>query len=357
MLAPVARTSRDGSTIVGRSERRRPASIKLDLTGDEIVARPTVLRDIAHPHADALPAPAQVRCYGFEELFAEKLRALVQRCRPRDLYDVVHLFRRRDLRAETELIQEVLAQKCRAKGIEPPTAQTILQSAHRAELASEWENMLGHQLPALPPLEQFWDEVPTVFGWLAGDVPPDELTALGGSDDQDWRPPPTIATWGLGVPLETIRFAGANRLCIQLRYNGSERVIEPYSLRRTRDGNLLLHALRADTGEHRSYRVDRLERVEVTTQAFRPKYVIEFTQLGPITVQPPTTREAGPVRNATGTSRPPRRRRTTGPTYVIACPACGKQFRRSRNNLALRPHKAPGGWPCSGRRGYLSGIR
>ena len=128
---------------------------------------------------------AQVRCYGFEELFAEKLRALVQRCRPRDLYDVVHLFRRRDLRAEPELIGEVLAQKCLAKGIEPPTAQTILQSTHRAELASEWENMLGHQLPALPPLEQFWDEVPTVFGWLAGDVPPDELTALGGDDDQD----------------------------------------------------------------------------------------------------------------------------------------------------------------------------
>jgi len=277
---------------------------------------------------------------------------------------VVHLFRRRDLRAEPELIREVLAQKCLAKGIEPPIAETILQSAHQAELASEWEHMLGHQLPALPPLEQFWDEIPTVFGWLAGNVPPDELTALGGSDEQDWRPPPTIATWGLGVPLETIRFAGANRLCIRLRYGGSERIIEPYSLRRTRDGNLLLHALRAGTGEHRSYRVDRIERVEVTTRAFRPQYVIEFTRLGPIAIQPTTTRVASesptrgsrPARSAAGTGRSQRRRRTAGPTYVIACPACGKQFRRARNNLVLRPHKAPGGWPCSGRRGYLVGI-
>ncbi len=183
--------------------------------------------------------------------------------------------------------------------------------------------------------------------------------------DQDWRPPPTIATWGLGVPLETIRFAGANRLCIRLRYSGSERVIEPYSLRRTRDGNLLLHALRADTGEHRSYRVDRIERIEVTTQAFRPKYVIEFTRLGPITIQPTTTHVAGDARahrsgsarSTVGTHRSPRRQRTLGPVYVIACPVCGKQFRRARNNLVLRPHKAPGGWPCSGRRGYLVGIR
>jgi predicted nucleotidyltransferase component of viral defense system len=30
-------------------------------------------------------------------LFGEKLRALAERCRPRDLYDVVHLHRHPDL--------------------------------------------------------------------------------------------------------------------------------------------------------------------------------------------------------------------------------------------------------------------
>jgi predicted nucleotidyltransferase component of viral defense system len=92
--APRLRARPGGQNFEGRVYYRgplgapQPASIKLDLTGDEIVARPTVLRDIAHPHADTLPAPAQVRCYGFEEVFAEKLRALVQRCRPRDLAGV-----------------------------------------------------------------------------------------------------------------------------------------------------------------------------------------------------------------------------------------------------------------------------
>ncbi len=53
-----------------------PARIKLDLTKDETVVRPPVMRPISHDYPDVLPAPAQVRCYGFEEVFAEKLRAM-----------------------------------------------------------------------------------------------------------------------------------------------------------------------------------------------------------------------------------------------------------------------------------------
>lgn len=38
-------------------------------------------------------------------------------------------------------------------------------------LVTEWGlrgNMLGHQLQALPPFEQFWDELPNIFNWLEG---------------------------------------------------------------------------------------------------------------------------------------------------------------------------------------------
>ena len=52
--------------------------------------------------------------------------------------------------------------------------------------------------------------------------------------------------------LEIIRFSAANHLCVDLEYRGSVRRIEPYSLRRTRDGNIVLHAIRASDGGHRS---------------------------------------------------------------------------------------------------------
>jgi predicted DNA-binding transcriptional regulator YafY len=59
--------------------------------------------------------------------------------------------------------------------------------------------------------------------------------------------------------LEIIRFAAANHLCVDLTYDHSVRRIEPYSLRQTAEGYFVLHAIRSDSGEHRSYRVDRMQ--------------------------------------------------------------------------------------------------
>jgi predicted nucleotidyltransferase component of viral defense system len=50
--------------------------IKIDLTADEIVVLPSVMRPAGHAYSD-LPADGMaVRCYAFEEVFGEKVRAL-----------------------------------------------------------------------------------------------------------------------------------------------------------------------------------------------------------------------------------------------------------------------------------------
>jgi predicted nucleotidyltransferase component of viral defense system len=89
------------------------------------------------------------------ELFAEKIRALAERCRPRDLYDVIQIQRHRDLPAEPTLVIEALQRKCGHAGIDVPTAESIKRSALRPELDQEWSNMLAHQLPHLPPVDAF----------------------------------------------------------------------------------------------------------------------------------------------------------------------------------------------------------
>ena len=127
-----------------------------------------MLRGINHPFPDELPAPGQVRCYSFEEVFAEKIRAMGERSRPRDLYDIVNLYRRTDLRKEAGLIREVLHEKCASKGVPVPTLSAIEQSPHREALVSEWSNMLAHQLQALPPFETYWGELADLFDWLEG---------------------------------------------------------------------------------------------------------------------------------------------------------------------------------------------
>lgn len=61
-------------------------------------------------------------------------------------------------------------------------------------------------------------------------------------------------------------------------------LIEPYSLRRTQEGNTLLYALRHETNEWRAYRVERIQSIEITQTPFIPKYAIELKPAGPISI-------------------------------------------------------------------------
>lgn len=349
--APVVRMRPDGNSAEGRVYYRGPrnapqvASVKLDLTRFETVVQPTVLQPIFHPYPDQLPPPAPVRCYGFEEVFAEKLRAMGERSRPRDLYDIVNLFRRPDFRLHGELVRSVYVQKCESKGVEVFTLASLERSPYRAELETEWANMLGHQLPALPPFQDFWQELPNVYNWLEGKPGPQEppAIAVAESEEAEWRPPPTVWVWGQGIPLEPVRFASANHLCVELGYGGSKRLIEPYGLRRTRDGHLLLYAVKAETGELRAYRVDRIGSVKVTTTPFKARYAVELSSTGAV-VAPPT-------RRGEGVSIPKRATRG-GVVYVIECSYCRKRFKRSTYDTSLRPHKDRNGFDCPGRIGY-----
>lgn len=353
---PLIKMRRGGLTAEGRVYYRGPrnapvaARIKLDLSAEEVLARPPVLRPIAHAYPDELPPPAQVRCYSFEELFAEKIRAMGERSRPRDLYDIVNLFRREDLRLEQGLIRSTLDAKCATKGIDLPTHEGIIASPRRGELESEWANMLGHQLPALPPFEDFWEELEVLFQWLDGEAVEESVETIPGvaGEDSGWSPPPTLATWG-GASLEVVRFAAVNHLLVKLEYGGSSRLIEPYSLRRSRAGALLLYAVRAESREIRCYRVDRIQSVRATTEPFRPVYAIEFGSSGSLSA-PLVRRRQGAARLGPRRSSRPSH---AGPRYVVRCNTCGKDFRRQTRYTTIRPHKSPDGWPCPGRTGHF----
>jgi len=252
--------------------------IKLDLTDDERIVLDPIWREVHHPYSDRPGDGIQAFCYRYEELFAEKIRALAERMRPRDLYDVIHLYRHDAAGCDRELVLQRLGEKCNFKGISVPDADSLANSPERAELESEWENMLVHQLPVVPPLAHFFGELPRVFSWLVGILAREILPAIpaGADEDASWRPPAMASSWGTVVPLETIRFAAANHLCVDLSYQGTHRLIEPYSLHRTRDGNIMLHAIRHDSGDHRSYRVDRIEGVSATRTSFMPRYSVEL---------------------------------------------------------------------------------
>jgi len=282
---PAIRLRPDGRSAEGRVYYRGPretpgeARVKLDLTYDETIIEPTVRREIAHAYDDTLPGDGAVRCYSFAEVFAEKLRALGQRTRPRDLYDVVNLYRRADLRENRDLVMSILRRKCAYKDVPMPTLAAVAAPEKAADLRADWDAMLAHQLPVLPPVDEFIDALGSVFAWLDGEEPIllDSVPAGREQIEAAWVAPPTITRWPGGAPLEQIRFAGANHLLVELHYQGSVRLIEPYALRRSRAGDLLVYAIKAQTGEVRAYRVDRLEGVRITDTPFAPRYAIELS--------------------------------------------------------------------------------
>ena len=313
--------------------------IKLDLIADERVVLPPAHAKIFHPYSDTPEDGIEVLAYDYTEAFAEKFRALAERARPRDLYDVVHLYRNTEARPEPQHFMEVLRAKCEFKGIGIPRMADL--EPYRAELEAGWIHMLEHQLPALPP-------------WLRGIVTQPLAAMSVGAGAPLIRERVVGLSKGNRIQslVEMIRFAAANHLLVEIDYcdkqgNRSVRAIEAYSLRRSRAGDVLLMAVRADNGQPRSYLVDSMLGVKFTPTPFTPRYPIELT---------PTERQSIPrtIRSGAGgtigadrtwrsqvlrTTRSTNFQGTSGPTYVFECTVCGKTFYRKIHDAALNKHK------------------
>ena len=328
--------------------------IKLDLTPDELLVLRPAERTIFHDYRDVPTEGIAVLCYAYEEAFAEKVRALGDRARPRDLYDVINLHRNPEARPQSAVLLDVLEQKCAHRGLSVPTLGEL--ETHRGDLEGSWQSMLGHQLQTLPPVESFWAALPEFFAWLQTGVMPAAPTTYRMAAGETLLRDRTLRLPVSGRAqsyLEIIRFAAANRLCVDLEYQGSVRRIEPYSLRRTRDGNIVLHATRAADGEHRSYRIDRIQGARTTGQSFVPRFAVELSPQGPTVIPPTATRPEssdGPSRRTHASPRRPRQGGwPSGPRHIYECAYCGKRFTRKKRAARLNPHKDKSGYSCPGR--------
>lgn len=142
--------------------------IKLDLTASEKLVLPPEERTIFHSYSDKLPNAPLATCYCYEEMFAEKLRALIERMRPRDLYDVIHLYQKRHMLPVNNNFLETLQKKCDFKQVPLPSLEVIENHPFKDTLPLQWKHMLDHQVTGLEPYDTFWGQLPAVFNWLYG---------------------------------------------------------------------------------------------------------------------------------------------------------------------------------------------
>ena len=127
-----------------------PLKIKMDITNkeNEIIINPLQKKNLIHIYSDKINE--QINVYTLEEMFAEKVRSLFERTRPRDLYDVWYLHKK--ITFDKTLFQK----KCKHKKVEPNIGELVTR---KTNYEKTWKNSLQHQLPELPSATDAFDEV------------------------------------------------------------------------------------------------------------------------------------------------------------------------------------------------------
>ena len=295
-----ARMTFVGPLQLARARRQR---IRFDLTRDELVVDPAELRDVFHGYSDAPDPLPRIRCYSLGEILAEKVRALFERSgRARDVYDVVNVGRNLRTELSPAAIRSLASQKFEFKTLDPPSPGPILARVDADVLASDWENALRHQLPVLPPVGEFLAALREVLEWLLGVEParPVLVPVPGGKDEaavplvRFARPlaarahgrgaPARAGTWPesvYGSRMDRVRYAARNRLLARVTCHEVTRLVEPYSLRMPKTGNLLLYVFEVERGLGpgegvKAFKVAELGDVQVTERSFQPRFLVEL---------------------------------------------------------------------------------
>ena len=130
--------------IMQRRENRTKIKIDITKTENEKILLPVNIKKIIHPYSDNLNTKAKV--YALEEIMAEKIRSLFQRTRPRDLYDVLHLWDK----IKKQYVFKILPEKFKGKKVKLDIKDLI---SRKDNFKNAWNNSLGYQLKDLPEFD------------------------------------------------------------------------------------------------------------------------------------------------------------------------------------------------------------
>ena len=132
-----------------------PLRIKIDITKkeNEVIILPLERRKIIHPYSDS--CNGEVLVYSLQEIFAEKIRSLFQRTRPRDLYDIWYLSK---LGLD---VSGIIDEKFRFKEVKADFDGVL---GRKDDFRNAWESSLRHQMKDLPEFKVVFDGVLKFLG-------------------------------------------------------------------------------------------------------------------------------------------------------------------------------------------------
>ncbi|HEY3374465.1 MAG TPA: nucleotidyl transferase AbiEii/AbiGii toxin family protein [Candidatus Aquicultor sp.] len=138
-----------------------PPRIKLDITFYEDVIFPTNKLSLIHGYSDEYMCAREIRVYALEEIVAEKLRSILQRNRPRDIYDLWSLLCKNTHEINLCELVRGFYKKCEHKKVAFTGINDFFTPERLDSHANAWEKTLCHQLAELPNFKDVINDLKT----------------------------------------------------------------------------------------------------------------------------------------------------------------------------------------------------
>ncbi len=137
---------------------RWQTSIKLDISFSEKLLLPVVYKKIFHDFSDRDAISQTIPVYSLHEIIGEKLRSLIQRNRPRDIYDIWTLS---TFFSEEQYagIKATLIEKSNEKNITISGIEDFVNQTKREKNKRAWYSSLADHLPEneLPDFDEVYE--------------------------------------------------------------------------------------------------------------------------------------------------------------------------------------------------------
>ncbi len=128
--------------------------VKIDISRSEKIVFDIIAHNLFTIYSDQ--EPHQMFCYPLEEVLVEKLRSVMQRMQPRDLYDIWYLSEIYEMSPELYINEFKI--KCSSKEMNPLEFQQKLEQ-RLPQYKGRWQKSMADQIHDLPDFEQVEREV------------------------------------------------------------------------------------------------------------------------------------------------------------------------------------------------------
>jgi len=142
--------------------------VMIEVTHNERVVNPPILKEILHGYPEDFNC--KILTYSLEEIFSEKLHAILQntkkiheqkwsRSRARDYYDLWRMLSSFQNKLNSEIIMDTLAQKCEGRGVAYKSINDFFDIKALEAVQRDWDQWLSPMIYPLPEYERVMAEL------------------------------------------------------------------------------------------------------------------------------------------------------------------------------------------------------